>query len=132
MKKRILLLAVGSACIGLALTFAFRWVSHNTSWGIFVLGGGKYWVRMAAESNDDALSKQYLARVLSSNQYGVNTAENAVVNLADQNQQYRLFMLLAEIAPNTNWKEHYHRRANQFRPEKIPKGDFGSPGLSDP
>lgn len=43
-----------------------------------------------------------------------------------------LFKLLGEIAPNTNWKEHYHRRADQFKPEKIPMGDFGSSGLDDP
>lgn len=101
----------------MVLFLQFVWVARYTSIGIFALGGSRYWVGLAL-SYDEEKAKIALGKAMNSNNYGVNNVMNAVASLPEASQRYRMFMLLASIAPNDNWKEIYTNRANENNPNK--------------
>jgi hypothetical protein len=109
-----------SRVIGTALLvgeiFLFVWLQRYSTLGVFALGGGRYWINRAAHTPSDTDARAYVRVVLSATQYGVDVAENAVVAQKDPKIQRRLFLLLAECAPNELWRDQYlwfaagHRR----------------------
>jgi hypothetical protein len=105
-----LLLILG---LSLALAFAqYIWVQRFTSLGVFALNGGRYWVTIATHRSDkEAII--LLKKVMDSNNYGVNNVQNAVNDLKIQGNKYRLFILLASIAPNEGWRSFYLRDAEK-------------------
>lgn len=84
-----------------------------TEVGVFLLGGGSYWVERAAGEPTDAVAADYLNIVLQATQYGLNVAENAVGALPDRGQQARLFTLLAAVTHNESWAVRFRERARQ-------------------
>jgi len=93
-----------------------------TAYGIFAAGGGRYWVRRAAETTDAAEARAHLVRVVAATQYGVNIAENAVRDLERPKDRIRLWSLLIEVAPNDTWRAIYTRR----RVEELQRRGSGS------
>jgi hypothetical protein len=61
--------------------------SRYTAYGIYLGGGGRYWVNRAGDSPSDAEAREHLRRVLLATQYGVNVAENAVRLLPRRNDR---------------------------------------------
>jgi hypothetical protein len=90
------------------------WVQHHTDLGVFALGGSSFWIHRAAES-PDAEAIQDLNLVLSATQYGVNAAEEAVLEVGTRQQRRRLFLLLAERAPTERWAARYRQLAEESR-----------------
>lgn len=101
--------------IGFALLLTliplFRAFQLYTNLGVFILNGSKHWIAQAASTNDPTHGKLYLGIVLSATQYGVNEAENQILDNYAPPEQARLFALLADIAPNETWKERYRARS---------------------
>ena len=95
------------ALLLLSLVPSLRAFQVYTDLGVFLLDGSEYWIDRAARTRDPARAKEFLAVVVSATQYGVNEAENQVLAHYAPDEQVRLFRLLAEIAPNENWRERF-------------------------
>ena len=97
---------------GLVVLAVAAWVpwSRYTDLGIFVGGGGRYWVQRAAASRTDDEAVSCLRRVVAATQYGVNVAENQVAAIPDRQIRMRLWRILVQVAPNENWHGIYSRR----------------------
>lgn len=114
-RKGILPRVIGTVLL-MGGIFLFLWLQRYSALGVLALGGGHYWVNRAAHTPSDKDARAYLRVVLSATQYGVDIAENAVLAQKDQEVQRRLFLLLADCAPNELWREQYlwfaagHRR----------------------
>ena len=99
---------IAAAFFGGMLFTDFR---HDSRIGILVFGGARYWVSLASTAVTPEEAKMYLQRVLRSSEYGVNAADNAVASLGSPAVRRRLYLFLAEIAPNDNWRKIYRARA---------------------
>lgn len=107
--KKIKIHRLGAVVALAVLLLLAAWVpwSRYTDLGIFVGGGGAYWVRQAAASPSDEEATAHLRRVLEATRYGVNTVENAVKDLPSRTDRVRLWRLLIRIAPNESWRKIY-------------------------
>lgn len=94
------------AVAGLVATFLLVFWTRYSPYGIFLGGGARYWVERAAAADDAREARAHLRRVLAT-PYGVNTAENAVRDLADPDRRIRLWRLLIELARSDNWRMAY-------------------------
>ena len=99
----------------------FVWFQRFWLLGVFGFGGGSYWVNRAARTPTDKEARECLRVVLSATDYGVNIAENAVLKVSNPASQKRLFLLLAESAPNDNWRAQYLQLASGWRRGQPPK-----------
>ena len=89
-----------------------RWLQLYTGAGVLVLNGAGYWVHRAATSEDESEGRECLRIVLRSTHYGVNLAENEVLDLPPE-ARYRLFSLLVELAPSDHWRQHFQHRVRE-------------------
>jgi hypothetical protein len=107
MKKRLIIVLL------LAAPVVFVAWSRYTAYGIFAGGGGRYWVSRAVAAHSEMEARAHLRRVLGATQYGVNVAETAVRRLPRRKDRIRMWRLLAELAPNDNWRKIYQRNFDQ-------------------
>ena len=107
-----------------AALLVLAWIpwSRYTTLGIFMGGGGKYWVHRAASAPSDAEAAQYLQRVLHTTQYGVNIVENAVAGLPHRDDRVRMWRVLIGLAPNDIWRATYSRRLASETASGKPSG----------
>ena len=91
--------------------------------GILVVGH-HFWMSRAARSPDDESLTRNLERVLNSTQYGVNNAENWVLDVEDRETRIRLWEKLIELAPNEGWREYYRTRLAAESPKAGEAGEL--------
>jgi hypothetical protein len=98
----------------------FVHVRRHSRIGIKTLGGADYWIEIAAMTPDVEEAKVHLTKVIS--QDGAHAAEVAVLKL-DYKDAHRLLLLLADIAPNDDWRSRYFKLAEIYK-DPYPEGDF--------
>lgn len=87
-----------------------------TETGVFAIGH-RYWMYRAARSTGEVELREHLGRVLAGTQYGVNLAENWVLEVEDRATRVRLWEALIELAPNEWWRERYRARSAAESPD---------------
>ena len=104
--KPVVLLTV----IGLlgALTYGVLF----TEIGVFVVGY-RFWMSLAAHTDDTDTRIKLVQRALDGTQYGVNQAENWTRDHKNGEQRLELWRALIEAAPNEGWRDFYGARLRQ-------------------
>ena len=98
----------------IALAGLTGWSRYYTDIGVLALGGAGHWVAEAANAETVAHKRAYLRSVLSATQYGVNAAENAVLE-HPPSVQAELFTLLAELVGPPHWRDRCRHLASEAR-----------------
>lgn len=109
MKPRNRRFVLAAALVALTVLALGVYGALFTDLGVLAVGH-HYWMSRAARSPDDASLTQNLKRVLNSTQYGVNNAENWVLDVEDRATRVRLWEKLIELAPNESWRGYYRER----------------------
>lgn len=105
---------VAGMVVLVSLILVGGWARRYTDMGVFVLGGDRYWIGRAVDAPSADLRSRYVQLVLESTDYGVNSAENAVMRLPLRDQ-VEMFSVLAEVVKSESWRERYLRRAEEAK-----------------
>lgn len=97
-----------------SLVAAVAWIRIHTDFGLFALGGSRYWLDKASASDNELQRQQHLGRVLSATQYGANIAEGVVSGYPPRERAI-LFASLANATDSPRWRQRYLELAEQAR-----------------
>lgn len=124
-RKRAIVMAMG--VIAVAILFLVIWQSGHIRLlevrdqrSAVVSNESMDLIEMAAQSDNDQTAKTYLQKV--TKKRGISVTSQSINALENAYQKRRLYLLLAEMAPDKTWKDKC--LANAKAVTGTPMGDF--------